>query len=99
MNNTTFIEALSNGQDSVLMVTTSQLKEMVDYVIKTAKEEAARENLAEREELRPIEYWLEKLHLSRTTLWRWEKQGRIKPTRVCGSVYFKMSDFDTNNKD
>ncbi len=99
MGNSALIEALSNGQNTVLMVTTEQLKEMVDYCMKVAKEEAEKENLAEREELRPTEYWLNKLNTTRTTLWRWEKQGLVKPTRICGKVYFKMSDFDKMRED
>lgn len=96
--NAMFVDALSNGQNSVLMVTTEQLKAMVDYCMKVAKEEAEKESLAEREELRPVEYWLEKLHTTRTTLWRWEKKGLIKPTRMWGKVYFKSSDFDTKKE-
>lgn len=93
--NAMFVDALSNGQNTVLMVTTEQLKAMVDYCMKVAKEEAEKESLAEREELRPVEYWLEKLHTTRTTLWRWEKKGLLKPTRMCGKVFYKMSDFET----
>lgn len=94
MNNVNLIEALSNGQNTIVMVTTEQLKAMADYCFKVAKEEAEKESLAEREELHPVEYWLKKMHMNRTSLWRWEKQGLIKPTRIGGKVYFKMSDFD-----
>lgn len=95
--NDRIISALESGADAVLMVTATQLRDFAEYVMERQREQAARESLAEREELRPLEYWADKLNVNRSTLWRWEKQGRIQSTHIGGKVYYKASDFDTKD--
>ena len=102
------INALESGADMVAMVTASQLRDFAEYVIERQREQDARENLADKEELRPLEYWCDKLNVSRSTLcdklnvsrstlWRWEQQGKVMPTRLGGKVYYKASDFQQKN--
>lgn len=91
MNN--IINALESGADMVVMATASQLRDFAEYVMAKQREQDARENLADREELRPLEYWADKLKVNRSTLWRWEQQGKITSTRLGGRVYYKASDF------
>lgn len=93
MNNT-IINALHEGVESVLMITTSQLKEAVEYIMGEQRKYEERENLADKQILRPAGYWAERLGVDRSTLWRWEKQGRIKATRLGCKVFYKQSDFD-----
>ncbi len=95
--NDRIISALESGADMVVMVTATQLRDFAEYVMERQREQAARESLAEREELRPLEYWADKLNVNRSTLWRWEKQGRIQSTHIGGKVYYKASDFDTKD--
>jgi len=35
------------------------------------------------------------LRISKPTLWRWEKQGFLVPTKIGGKKYFRKSDVDT----
>lgn len=96
MNNR-IINALESGADMVAMITASQLRDFAEYVMERQREQDARENLADKEELRPLEYWCDKLNVSRSTLWRWEQQGKVMPTRLGGKVYYKASDFQHKN--
>ena len=86
--------ALQNGTESVMMITTSQLKEVVEYIMGEQRKYDERENLADKEQLRPASYWVSKLGVDASTLWRWKKQGRIKATRLGSRVYYKASDFE-----
>lgn len=45
-------------------------------------------------ELRPLSFWLKKLNVNRTTVWRWQKQGLIKPRCIGKKVFFCQRDFD-----
>lgn len=88
------ISALQSGTESVMMITTSQLREVVEYIMGEQRKYDERENLADKEQLRPACYWVSKLGVDASTLWRWEKQGRIKATRLGSRVYYKASDFE-----
>ena len=92
------INALESGADMVMMITASQLRDFAEYVMNKQRESDARENLADREELRPLEFWVNKLNVNRSTLWRWEQQGKVMPTRLGGKVYYKASDFQRKHK-
>lgn len=76
------------------------LEECFARVVRREKEreEAERRNFAAREQLRPLEYWLRTLNVGRTTLWRWEQQGKVTPTRIGGKVYYKETDFEFNER-
>lgn len=89
-----FFSALQNGTESVMMITISQLKEVVEYIMGEQRKYDERENLADKEQLRPASYWVSKLGVDASTLWRWEKQGRIKATRLGSKVFYKASDFE-----
>lgn len=78
----------------MMMITTSQLREVVEYIMGEQRKYDERENLADKEELRPASYWVSRLGVDASTLWRWEKQGRIKATRLGSRVYYKASDFE-----
>lgn len=45
------------------------------------------------DELRPIAYWLDKLGVDRSTLWRWEKMGVVRPYRIGKRIFYRESDF------
>ncbi len=47
-----------------------------------------------KQERRPVTYWLNKYHVNRTTLWRWQKDGLITPTRMGKKIFFCQADFD-----
>ncbi len=45
-------------------------------------------------ELRPLTYWLAKMNVNRSTIWRWQQEGRITPTHIGKKVFFRQRDFD-----
>ena len=45
-------------------------------------------------ELRPLSYWLKKLNVNRSTVWRWQKQGLLTPRYVGKKLFFRQLDFD-----
>lgn len=87
------LDDLQGGTESVMMITTSQLKEIVEYIMGEQRKYDER-NLADKEQLRPASYWVSQLGVDPSTLWRWEKQGRIKATRLGCKVFYKQSDFE-----
>lgn len=39
-----------------------------------------------------------KLQVNRTTIWRWEKQGLIKPTKIGNTKRFSQSEIEKHQK-
>lgn len=76
------------------MLTIDDIRNLAEMLYKQISAEQQRENLAEKDQLHPVNYWLDKLGINRSTLWHWERQGRIKATRLGSRVYFRQSDFD-----
>lgn len=62
------INALQGGTESVMMITTSQLKEVVEYIMNEQRKYDERENLADKEQLRPASYWVSQLGVDASTL-------------------------------
>ena len=47
-----------------------------------------------KNEYKPLEYWLQKMNVNRTTVWRWQKQGLLTPRYVGKKLYYCQADFD-----
>ena len=47
-----------------------------------------------KNELRPLTYWLKKMNVNRSTMWRWQKQGLISPHYMGKKLFFCQADFD-----
>lgn len=47
-----------------------------------------------KDEYKPLDYWLQKMNVNRTTVWRWQKQGLITPRYIGKKVFFCQADFD-----
>lgn len=82
-----------NGTNDVLLVKTKDLFQLCDYAFKKAMDEAKQEKLSEHDQLKPVDYWVRKLQVDRTTIWRWEKAGKIHAVRMGGKPYYKATDF------
>lgn len=46
------------------------------------------------DEARPIDYWVKKLGVNRTTLWRRQKEGLLTPTYMGKKLFYRPSDID-----
>lgn len=76
-------EMLKEGANVNITVTPADLKEFALYIMaETRQEEAARKPKKERE-LTQKEV-LERLHISPSTLWKWEKSNYLVPARRVG---------------
>lgn len=47
-----------------------------------------------KNEYMPLDYWLQKLNVNRTTVWRWQKQGLLTPRYIGKKLFFRQIDFD-----
>ena len=86
----------NNFQFTVL--STDQLEELANILYEKINEQHTRNNIADREQLRPATWWCERLGVNRATLWRWEREGRISGTRINRNLFFKASDFENVKK-
>lgn len=90
------------GAVTYIMVTESQLKQVAEDSARSVLEkfgiatEEVKEKLQveDRAEYRPLVYWMNKLNVNRSTLWRWEKDGLVTPKRVGKKLFFRQQDFD-----
>lgn len=90
------------GAVTYIMVTEAQLRQVAEDGAKSILEqfglsaERVKDKLTveDKGEYRPVVFWMEKLKVNRSTLWRWEKDGLITPKRVGKKVFFRQQDFD-----
>ena len=45
-------------------------------------------------EYKPLNYWLKKINVNRSTIWRWQQEGKITATYVGKKIFFCQRDFD-----
>lgn len=82
-------------------LTEAQLKHLITDSVTTTLEELgltlnfAKTKLADaKDEYKPLEYWLKELNVNRSTIWRWQQQGIIAPTKMGKKLFFCQKDFD-----
>jgi len=96
-------EAMQNPQGVTYYTVT---KEQLDYFGKEIAKNVLMEFGVEFDEVKakftpdrkneymPLDYWLQKLNVNRTTVWRWQKQGLLTPRYVGKKLFFRQIDFD-----
>ena len=47
-----------------------------------------------KDEYKPVTYWQKKMDVNRSTIWRWQKEGKITPKYVGKKLFFRQRDFD-----
>ena len=47
-----------------------------------------------KDEFKPLAYWLKKMNVNRSTIWRWQQDGLITPTYMGKKLFFCQADFD-----
>lgn len=90
------------GAVTYLMVTEAQLRQIAEDSAKSVLEQfgisgnEVRDKLTvdDKDEYRPLVYWMGKMHVNRSTLWRWQKDGLITPKYVGKKLFFRQRDFD-----
>lgn len=81
-------EIIQSGANTLLLVTPADLKEFALSVVNEFTQVAPR--MEERKYTR--REFAERKGVTLSTLWRWEKQGLLKGTRVGQKVYYRDSD-------
>jgi len=79
-----------------------QLQEIINESVKATLKEVGfdfdtmGQHLAteQKDEYKPLAYWLNKLNINRSTLWRRAKENLITPSRMGGKVYLCQRDID-----
>lgn len=87
------------NQNQIVLVSINDLTALMEKTFAKCMEENSRENLADKQELKPLGYWLEKKNLDRTTVWRWEHDGKIKLTRIGRKIYASEETFSNFGKE
>ena len=57
-------------------------------------EAKARFSADTKDEYKPLAYWMKKMNVNRTTIWRWQQNGLIKPHYMGKKLFFCQRDFD-----
>lgn len=47
-----------------------------------------------KDEYKPLSYWMKKMNVNRTTIWRWQQNGLITPHYIGKKLFFCQRDFD-----
>lgn len=81
------------NQNQIVLVSINDLTALMEKTFAKCMEENSRENLADKQELKPLSYWLKKKNLDRTTVWRWEQEGKIRLTRIGRKIYASEETF------
>jgi len=87
------MEKQCNLQGTFVVLSKADLKEFAEFIISRTKEESDSSWEERCDGLKPISYFMKKYHVDRSTIWRWEKEGKVKLTRLGRKVYAKESDF------
>ena len=98
----TTITEQQQGAVTYYMLTDSQLRQLAEEASKSVlakcgvNTEEVREKMLmdDKSEYKPISYWLKKLDVNRTTVWRWAREGKIIPTYMGKKIFFCQADFD-----
>ena len=89
-------EAIQKPSGGVTYYTLSdeQLRDYAKEVGVEFNEEQAKFTPDTKNEYQPLAYWLKKLNVNRSTVWRWQKQGLVTPRYVGKKLFFCQADID-----
>lgn len=87
------------NQNQIVLVSINDLTALMEKTFAKCMEENSRENLADKQELKPLSYWLAKKNLDRSTIWRWEQEGKIRLTRIGRKIYASEETFSNFGKE
>jgi len=88
-------EILNEGTARICMITAADLKEVIrDTVLETRRSLEAEVAKGQSDVLLTRQEAQERLSVSRTTLWKWEKKKFLCPIEVGGKRRYKLSDIN-----
>lgn len=88
-------EIIQSGANVSITVGANDLVRFADHLVRSAKEEWEATIMAKKEEkYRTPAEASQRLHVDKSTLWRWAKTGYLTPVEVGGKRLYKQSDID-----
>ncbi len=98
------VQTIQQNQPSVIYYTLTEAQ-LYDYSREFAKnilldfgvnfdEAKAHFTPETKDEYKPLAYWLKKMNVNRSTIWRWQQEGLITPTYMGKKLFFCQTDFD-----
>ncbi len=90
-------DLLESDLNISITITIKELKEFADYLLQQSKDDIERlilETKQPKEYLTPNET-VKLLHVSRSTLYHWNKNGYLRVIEVGGRRLYRQSDIDT----
>jgi len=86
-------ELLSNNAGVNITINAGQLIEVVDYCVAKARKELEQQITDANCETYPsVDQAAKILDVTKSSLWRWKKQGLLVPIEIGGKRRYKMSD-------
>lgn len=76
-----------------ISVTAGDLKHFANTLLQSAMK-LGQQPIEEEDQLLTVEEAIERLKISRTSAWRWERQGILKPVKIGRFVRYRKSDID-----
>ena len=83
---------LQSEPNTILAVKADQMREIIDYAISKTKAEFEAKN--EPEQYLTRKGTAERFKVDLSTLWRWDKEGYLKPVAIGGKRRYKLSDVE-----
>ena len=86
-------DLLESDLNISITITIKELKEFADYLLQQSKDDIERLILETKEYLTPNET-AKLLHVNRSTLYQWNKNGYLRVIEVGGKRLYRQSDID-----
>lgn len=90
----TIEEILESGADITLTIKSSDLKEFADCLVKKTAGVIKESFINQEEDYLTIPETSRLLHVDKSTLWRWAKNGYLTPVEVGARRLYRKSDVD-----
>lgn len=86
-------DVLNSGMAAMVVISAKDLKQTIVETVNEAKRSMEEEIALNRSDvlLTPPQV-LERLKISRTTLWHWTKKGYIAPVEIGGKTRYRLTD-------
>ena len=90
----TIEEILESGADITLTIKSSDLKEFADCLVNMTAGTIKESFIKQDEDYLTVHEASQLLHVDKSTLWRWAKNGYLSPVEIGGRRLYRKSDVD-----
>jgi len=90
----TIEEILNSGANITLTIKSTDLKEFADCLVKRTAGTIKESFIKQDEDYLTVHEASKLLHVDKSTLWRWAKNGYLSPIEIGGRRLYRKSDVD-----